>query len=218
MNSLAKSPLFAGLTSEELQNILDTHTVHSFNKGEIIFHAMQKAQQLAIILDGKVEAQKTFPNGNHINVSIFQQGEMIGTASVFSQSPYPCDIVALSKVSLLILHKNDLLSLMQSNITILENITCELAIKTYKLQQRLELLSYSGIAEKLAFWLLMQQRQTGKSRITIPRSVSNLATFMNVSRTSLHRELARLSSQRIIAYSPPYIDILDEDGLLEILE
>ncbi len=218
MNSLSKSPLFAGLTSEELQNILDTHTVHSFNKGEIIFHAMQKAQQLAIILEGKVEVQKSFPNGNHINVSIFQQGDMIGTASVFSQSPYPCDIVALSKVSLLMLQKNDLLSLMQSNITILENFTCELSTKTYKLQQRLELLSYSGIAEKLAFWLLMQQRQTGKSRITIPRSVSNLATFMNVSRTSLHRELARLSSQRIIAYSPPYIDILDEEALLEILE
>ena len=163
MNSLAKSPLFAGLTSEELQYILDTHTVHSFNKGEIIFHAMQKAQQLAIILEGKVEVQKSFPNGNHINVSIFQQGDMIGTASVFSQSPYPCDIVALSKVSLLILHKNDLLSLMQSNITILENITCELSIKTYKLQQRLELFHTVVSPKSLRFGYLCSSAKLAKA-------------------------------------------------------
>ena len=35
------------------------------------------------------------------------------------------------------------------------------------LQQKLELLSYSGVSQKAAFWLLMQARQTGKDTIRI---------------------------------------------------
>ena len=81
------------------------------------------------------------------------------------------------------------------------------------LQQRLELLSYSGIAQKAAFFLLIQARQTGKNQIRIPESVSNWAMTMNVSRPSLHRELKKLESENIIAYKSPVIEILDADAL-----
>ena len=85
------------------------------------------------------------------------------------------------------------------------------------LQQRLELLSYNGIAQKAAFWLLMQARQTGKDTITIPDSVSKWAMLMNVSRPSLHRELKRLESEKIISYAPPSIEILNQEALQEVL-
>ena len=85
------------------------------------------------------------------------------------------------------------------------------------LQQRLELLSYSGIAQKAAFWLLTQMRQTGNNAIPIPESVSKWAMLMNVSRPSLHRELKRLEQQGIIAYSSTVIMIHDEEALQEVL-
>lgn len=85
------------------------------------------------------------------------------------------------------------------------------------LQQRLELFSYSGIAQKAAFWLLTRARQTGKHQIMIPESVSKWAMMMNVSRPSLHRELKRLESEGMIAYQPPVIELLDREGLERIL-
>ena len=85
------------------------------------------------------------------------------------------------------------------------------------LQQRLELLSYSGIAQKAAFWLLMQIRQTGKTKVKIPDSMSKWAMIMNVSRPSLHRELKRLETEEIIRYSGKTIDVLDQDSLQEVL-
>ena len=100
---------------------------------------------------------------------------------------------------------------------ILENFTTEVATATYMLQQRLELLSYHGIAQKVAFWLLMQARQTGKSKIHIPESVSKWAMLMNVSRPSLHRELKRLEERGLLRYTPPAIEILDSDALQELL-
>ena len=126
-------------------------------------------------------------------------------------------MVALEPVTILMFRKEDLLSLMHENVRILENFTTEIASATYMLQQLLVLLSYSGIAQKAAFWLLTQMRQTGNNAIPIPGSVSKWAMLMNVSRPSLHRELKRLEQQGIIAYSSTVIMIHDEEALQEVL-
>jgi CRP-like cAMP-binding protein len=109
------------------------------------------------------------------------------------------------------------MALMQKDVRILENFTTEIASATYMLQQRLELLSYSGIAQKAAFWLLMQARQSGKDTVRIPDSISKWAMLMNVSRPSLHRELKKLESEGILVYSSPTIEILDKDALQNVL-
>ena len=46
---------------------------------------MEDASRLGIILEGRVEAQKPFPNGSQINVSVCIAGELIGPAAVFSR-------------------------------------------------------------------------------------------------------------------------------------
>jgi CRP-like cAMP-binding protein len=217
---LEKSTLFQGVEAYVLRGYLEEtpHHIQCYDKEETIFHLMDPALRIGIILEGRVEAQKSFPNGSQVNVSIRIPGEIIGPAAVFSKSQrYPCDIVALEPATLMMLRKEDLLSLMQKDVKILQNFTTEIASATYMLQQRLELLSYSGIAQKAAFWLLMQVRQTGKTAVQIPDSMSRWAMIMNVSRPSLHRELKKLEMAGIISYAPPNIEILEPEALQNVL-
>ena len=217
---LEKSTLFQGVEANVLRGYLEEtpHHIQCYDKEETIFHLMDPALRIGIILEGRVEAQKSFPSGSQVNVSVRVPGEMIGPAAVFSKSQrYPCDIVALEPATLMMLRKEDLLSLMQKDVKILQNFTTEIASATYMLQQRLELLSYSGIAQKAAFWLLMQVRQTGKSLVQIPDSMSRWAMIMNVSRPSLHREMKKLEEEGIIRYEGKNIYILDPDGLQAVL-
>jgi len=217
---LEKSTLFQGVEANVLRGYLEEtpHHIQCYDKEETIFHLMDPALRIGIILEGRVEAQKSFPNGSQVNVSVRGPGEMIGPAAVFSKSQrYPCDIVALEPATLMMLRKEDLLSLMQKDVKILQNFTTEIASATYMLQQRLELLSYSGIAQKAAFWLLMQVRQTGKSLVQIPDSMSRWAMIMNVSRPSLHREMKKLEEEGIIRYERKNIYVLDPDGLQAVL-
>lgn len=79
------------------------------------------------------------------------------------------------------------------------------------------MLSYSGIAQKAAFYLLIHARQSGINVIRIPDSVSNWAMIMNVSRSSLHRELKKMEAAGIITYDPPTIEILDPASLQNVL-
>ena len=217
---LETSTLFNGISAGDLRKILEItpHHIQCYDKGEIIFHLMDHADRIGIILEGSVEAQKSFPNGSQVNVSVRGSGEMLGPAAVFSRThKYPCDIVSLEPVTLMVFRKEDALALMQKDIRILENFTTEISTATYMLQQRLELLSYNGIAQKAAFWLLMQARQTGKDVVKIPESVSKWAMTMNVSRPSLHRELKKLETEKIISYNPPFVTILNIDELQNVL-
>ena len=217
---LERSPLFTGIPAKELRDDLEAvpHHIQCYEKGETILLLMEEANRIGIILEGRAQAQKLFPNGSQVNVSVRIPGDMIGPAAVFSKSRrYPCDVVAIEPCTSMMFRRDDILLLMQRDIRILENFTTEIASATYMLQQRLELFSYSGIAQKAAFYLLIQARQTGKMQVQIPESFSNWAMTMNVSRPSLHRELKKLESQKIISYNPPTIDILDAAALQNVL-
>ena len=217
---LESSSLFQRIPAKDLRDDLEKipHHIQCYDKGETVFQLMESAERIGIVLEGHVQAQKTFPNGSQVNVSVRGPGELIGPAAVFSSSKkYPCDVVAVDPATVMMFRREDVLALMQRDIRILENLLTEIASATYMLQQRLELFSYSGIAQKAAFWLLTRARQTGKNQIQIPESVSKWAMTMNVSRPSLHREIKRLESEGMIAYQPPVIEILDREGLERIL-
>ena len=217
---LERSSLFRGIPVDDIHELLrkTRHQIRCFEKGELIFRLMEKAAQIGIILEGRVEAQKSFPNGSQVNVSVRGPGEMIGPAAVFSdRGRYPCDIAALGQVRIMIFYKEDLMGLMRRDVRILENFTREVASAVYMLQQRLELLSYHGIAQKAAFWLLLRARQGESRRVKIPGSFSKWAMLMNVSRPSLHRELKKLEAQGIISLEPPEIRILKPHALEEVL-
>ena len=217
---LERSALFKDVSARDLRDLLENtpHHIQCYDKGETIFHMMDNAERVGIVMEGRAQAQKAFPNGSQINVSVRGAGELIGPAAVFSNSRrYPCDVVALEPVTVMMFRRADMLSLMQKNVLILENLMTEIASATYMLQQRLELMSYNGIAQKAAFWLLMQSRQLGKDAVRIPDSVSKWAMLMNVSRPSLHRELKKLEEEGIITYSFGVVKILDSDALQEVL-
>ena len=217
---LEKSTLFSGVPTKELRDDLEAvpHHIQCYDKDETVFHLMEDANRIGVILEGRVQAQKPFPNGSQVNVSVRNPGEMIGPAAVFSRSQkYPCDVVSLEPATIMMFRREDILMLLQKDLRIMKNFMAELATATYMLQQRLELLSYSGIAQKAAFYLLIHTRQSGKNVIRIPDSVSNWAMIMNVSRSSLHRELKKLEAEGIISYDPPTVKIHDSERLQSVL-
>lgn len=217
---LEKSPLFRGLSAEELRQVLQEapHHIQCYEKGEIVFRQMDEARRIGLMLEGQVEAEKTFPNGSMVNVSIRRPGDLIGPAAAFSKDGrYPCDVAALCPVTIMMINKEDALALMQKDKRILNNFITQISTAAYLLQQRIELFSYSGISRRAAFWLLMKKRESERDQIPVPGSMTKWATLMNVSRPSLHRELKKMESQGLILYSPKSIKILDAAGLEELL-
>ena len=217
---LNKSVLFSGIPANVVRSAMESvpHHIECYDKDEIIFHLMEEADRIGIILDGRLEAQKPFQNGSQVNVVIKGPGEMTGPAAAFSsRHVYPCDVVATTPATLVMFSKEDILMLLQKDTRILNNFITEIASATFLLQQRLELFSYSGISQKAAFYLLSRMRLSGGNTIPVPESMTNFAMLMNVSRSSLHRELKKMDTAGVIKYSSHGITVLNPEKLQDYL-
>lgn len=217
---LKKSWLFQGVSIKQIENLLEKipYTIHDYKKEETVFCPMEKANHVGVILKGKVQSYKLFPNGNQINVTVRTAGDIIGPAAALSaQRKYPFGVVTLEETTVLLLRRTDYLRLIQSDPRLVENTLSEISSITYMLQQRLELLSYHGIDQKIAFYLLSESLQSDQYMIPIPDSMSKWALMMNVSRPSLHRELKKLEEKGMVQVTSHGIKILQVPALEQLL-
>lgn len=220
-STLTTCRLFRGLSIEEIKTIIGNIScyIKHYEEGETVYHLMSKADRIGIILKGRVQAQKIIPNGNQFNFSVRQAGELLGPAAAFSDvRKYPFEVKAMETTDILTFERTGLLQMLQSDVRLMDNFISELASANFLLQQRLELLTYNAIQQKIAFYLLMASKESGKAAVSIPSSMTRWALMMNVSRPSLHRELKKMEGHDLIRYSPPVIEILDFDGLWQVLE
>ena len=62
---LESSVLFQRIPAKDLRDDLEKipHHIQCYDKGETVFRLMESAERIGIVLEGQVQAQKTFSNG-----------------------------------------------------------------------------------------------------------------------------------------------------------
>lgn len=217
---LTKSGLFHGLNDEEIQALLhDVHPVEKhYARHEVVFYLEDLADRIGIILRGEILVSKIFESGKLVRMTVKNKGDMIGEAACFSYGKtYPCQLSAEKDADVLIFTRDDMKKILQADDRVLQNFLSELAGQTYFLQRKVELLSYKGTDQKLAFFLLTQSKSRNSKMIPIPGSIVKMSLIMNVSRTTLHREIRNLEENGLIRYQNKIIEIRDSQGLRELL-
>ena len=147
---LSTCQLFEGFSTKEIEKLFTfvSYKVNRYEKDQPIFHLMDDADHIVIILRGSVQVQKIFPSGNTMLVTVGHCGDMLGQAAIFSaQRKYPVELTALESSELLMLDRENMLKLLHADIRVLDAFLSELATATFQLQWRIELLSYSGIQQ-----------------------------------------------------------------------
>ncbi len=218
LESLKKCNLFRNIKNpEEILNFLQSNKeveLKQLRAQNVIFRMGEEAQKLGIIISGKIGVEKILNNGENLAIAFKTCGDLIGEAAIFTKvKKYPCQLTALTNSKIILIDRNATLELLQKDKTILENFLTELSTMTFALQNKVELLSHSGIAEKISFFLLEKSQQTGSTTIELPESITNFASFLNVSRTSLHREIKKLENSGTIKICKKQIQILDKKKL-----
>lgn len=220
MPAFFRCPIFKNLSEQEIRESLCgiSYTTEEFKKGDVIYREEETSQRIGIILRGRLEMRKYLPTGNVLSLFHRGCGEVIGGSIVFSSEPrYPCDVIAKEKSLLLWIGRSTLLEMLLKNETVARNILRISADRILQLEKRVELFSFFSIQKKIAFSLLhdfsMDQRQT----VSVPFSKTTWAEYLNVSRTSLSRELKILCTQGVIEMRENKISILQRDMLESLL-
>jgi CRP-like cAMP-binding protein len=177
----------------------------NYSNGEYIFLAGNEINYVGIVLSGSVEIIKENPAGaRHIM-------DFLGVSNLFGEG-IVCTMERISPVTvrakedskiLFIPYERIIKSCSNScsfHVQLIKNMMLLLGEKNYNLNHKIELLMLKGMREKLAAYLLYESRRQNSQTFQIIPNRNELAEYLNVSRTSMCRELARMKELGMLDY------------------
>ncbi len=212
-----QSDLFKSIKKNKVDSMmleLD-YTIKKYSKNEIIFKGDEYIDSLGIIIKGKVLIAKETSGGNKTMIALLDENSMIGEVMAISNN----------RISNLVISSSDHTEIMFIPIkTILmfdelkDNLIFLLANKAFYLNKRVYYLQLKSIKGKLSRFLLDNAESKDSLTFSIPFNRQKMAEYLNVSRPSLSRELAKFKDEGIIDYYKESIKIIKKSELEKFQE
>jgi CRP-like cAMP-binding protein len=197
--------------------------VKSYEAGEYIFLAGDEVNHVGIVLSGTVEIMKENLAGNKHIVALLGQADMFAEGVVCTIrriSPVTAQVREDAKI-LFIPYERIIKSCGNScvfHISLIQNMMVVLGEKNVNLNRKLELLTLKGMRERIASFLLNEHKERSSNMFQIMLNRTELADYLNVSRTSMCRELARMKDENIIDFYGNSFKLINKDALAKCLE
>ncbi len=164
--------------------------IRKFSRGETLFHESDKCFQIGIVKKGKLIIASFPENGRQIIYNRIQEEEIFGNNLIFSSDPfYKGDVIAMEDSEVILITREDLITLLQKNRHFLIEYLRLQADEGKNLHSRIRMLSIDSADER--FFNYMHER--GKT--VVIASVSALADELSLSRETLSRLLSRLQTE-----------------------
>jgi CRP/FNR family transcriptional regulator, dissimilatory nitrate respiration regulator len=215
---LTQSPIFSGLSEEELENIFSKshYFTKTFEVGDIAAFSGEPVNFLMIVLEGSVKGEMVDFSGKVIKIDDICAPHPLASAFIFGkQNRFPVNVMANEKTKLLYIPKYDFMKMLQTDIRILQNFLNVVSGHTQILANKLKFLSFKTIKGKIAQYLLSLAGQE-KEMIELPLTQNDLAEQFGVARPSLARALGEMAEEGIISVDRKVIRILDRKRLREV--
>jgi CRP/FNR family transcriptional regulator, dissimilatory nitrate respiration regulator len=216
---LSNSPLFKGISPEEINFILDNteHRVKKFNIGSMICMTGEPVNSLIIVIKGTVKGEMTDYAGHVIKIEDVSAPDALAVAFLFgNRNKFPVNVITVSDVELLLISKSDFLNLLMKNDTLLVNFLNMISNRSQFLSEKIKFLNFKTIKGKLANFILMKAGKDGTS-VILGMTQNNLADFFGVTRPSVARAIGELEEDGYIAAKGKIIRILNKKGLSDLI-
>lgn len=222
---LMKCALFKGILAKDLPHLLQCLKVHvkHFEPGQYIFSLGDEVNYIGILLSGRVEIVKENITGNRTIIAFLTPSQLFGEGIVCTKKRLaPVSIHVSSVSSILFIPYTYIIkscgNACSFHTQLITNMLSILGEKNFLLNTKIDFLILKGIQEKLITYLLLESQKNNSNAFNIPLNRNELAEFLNISRTSMCRELAVLKAENLLDYYKNSFKLLDVDGLRKKLD
>lgn len=220
-----KCALFRNIGEKEIGPLMSClgAQVRSFQGDDYIFFAGDEINFVGIVLTGMVEVMKENLAGNKHILAFLGSSDMFAEGIVCTVrriSPVTVRVKEAARV-LFIPYERVIKSCGNSclfHINLIQNMMVVLGEKNVNLNRKLELLTLKGMREKITSYLMNEAGERDSNMFQIMLNRTELADFLNVSRTSMCRELARMKDEGLIDYYGNSFKLLNKEQLARCLE
>lgn len=212
--------LFRGLRESEIQRAIGEihHQLREYEPGDTIVVMNDQCETLLIVTQGTVVAEMTHFDGRSIRIEEIHALSSLAEAFVFGHhNRYPVTVTALSHSTVLSIHRDELLKLFASNVTMLRNYLDSISNRTQLLTEKIRFLSFKTIKGKIASYILKLDG-VEKGLVNLPQTQENLAGYFGVARPSLARAMGELQDEGAITVNRREVKIVDKAILLAYLD
>ena len=211
LHGLTQCPLFAGLTDDEVMELMHLvrYRIVRYGKGGIFAIAGEACTHADIVIRGEMVASMTGPSGRTVRMTMHHAGQMLAPAFLFAKvNLYPVSVEAATDAQVLRLLPGDLETLLHADSRLMMNFIRILSNNIAYLTKKIGLLSMT-VREKVLAYLKKQQQEQQSSRIRLPFSRQQLADVFGIQKYSLQRCLGELQDEGLIRLEGKYVQILN---------
>jgi len=216
--TLARVPLFSGLSEDEL-GFLVQHTVRrQFSPGELVFCEGDPCSGLYVVASGRVRIFKSSAAGREQVLSIEGPGSSIAELPVFDGGNYPASATAVDPAALLFISKQDFHALCLAHPQVALKVLRVVGARLRRLLGIIEELSFTTVRHRLASFLLRLAHKEGEKtaegmKVKLPANNQELASQIGTVRELVSRNLSRLQAEGILKIEGRMVTICDPQGL-----
>jgi CRP/FNR family transcriptional regulator len=197
--TLAKVPIFSGLTERELGFLAQRTVPRHYSSGETVFGEGEPCSGLYVVESGNVRIFKSSPNGREHVLSIDGPGSSIAELPLFDGEAYPASAAAVDEVTLLFVSKQDFQALCLAHPQVPLKVLRVVSARLRRLVGIIEELSFTTVRHRLASYLLRLAQKSGKRTpdgvvVTLPITNQELAAQIGTVRELVSRNLSRLQA------------------------
>jgi len=197
--TLAKVPIFSGLTESEIDFLACRTVPRGFSAGEIVFSEGEPCAGLYVVESGHIRIFKSSANGREQVLSIDGPGSSVAELPVFDGGNYPASVAAIDNSILLFVSKQDFQALCLAHPQVALKVLRVVGARLRRLVGIIEELSFTTVRHRLASFLVRLAQKAGTAtsegiEITLPVNNQELASQIGTVRELVSRNLSRLQA------------------------
>jgi len=203
---LARVPLFDGFVDDDLKHILKLTSRKEFGKERVLVHENDSGESFFMILKGKVKVTGEGQDGKEVILSFLGSGEFFGELTLVDDEPRSATVTAVEPTVVLILHRNDFLSLLETNGQMMKKFMTILSKRLRHANDQIKSLALLDVLGRIAKLMLDMAEKEGvkllDGSVVFRRPThQEIASMVGTSRETVSRMIGELNKNRYITIS-----------------
>ncbi|MGD9486788.1 MAG: Crp/Fnr family transcriptional regulator [Calditrichaceae bacterium] len=214
LSVLRTIPLFSELNDDELNQISKFAVRQYYKKDNMVLIEEEVGSTMFVILNGRVKISRISDEGREVILSILCDGDFFGEMSILDGQTRSANAVTLEDTELLIIRREDFLTVLYDYPQIAINLLKELAHRLRRSDSQIKSLSLQNALGKVASTLLriaddsgtIKQGQVEISQLPPQQDLANMA---GTSRETISRVIKSLSQLGYVRKEGSKLIIID---------
>jgi CRP/FNR family cyclic AMP-dependent transcriptional regulator len=216
--AMARSPLFHGISDDELTRIAMTMTRRRFRRDEVIFHEGDPGDSLHVVVEGRVKITRESAEGEEAIVVILAAGDTFGELVLLDGAPRSATATAMEPSETMTMSRATFVDLVEGGSPFRTQLLTGIARRIRRLTDQLAEVHFLDLAGRLALQLtrLAEESAPGETtdiRLSTTLTQSDLASMVGGTRQRVNQIIGDFVADGLIAHEGGHMVVRDLERL-----